>query len=58
MTLHADGALAEAATEHADVIAGEVLATDWTVLPLTDAPGGAADLDVDGQRFAVALAVV
>jgi isoleucyl-tRNA synthetase len=58
VALYSDDTIAAAATIHGSEIATEVLATEWVVLPLADGPADAADLDVDGQRFAVVLTVV
>jgi hypothetical protein len=49
--------VAEAAATHGASISGEVLAEEWIVLPLTDAPEDATRLEVDGQAFGIALRV-
>jgi len=53
----ADGIVGEAARHHGGWIAGEVLATSWTVLARSDAPDGASQLHLDGELVEVALEV-
>ncbi|MEI8002136.1 MAG: isoleucine--tRNA ligase [Actinomycetes bacterium] len=54
VTVHADGAVADAAGVHGDWIAGEVLATAWTVVGAGDAPVTVA---LDGQPVGITLDV-
>jgi isoleucyl-tRNA synthetase len=55
VSLSATGQLAQAARRHGDWIAGEVLATDWTVTEPTDQTTGTKVLEVDGSDVAVAV---
>jgi isoleucyl-tRNA synthetase len=53
--LFAAGRVEAAAHAHRDWIAREVLAVDFTVLPLADAPAGASRVEVDRDEVAVEL---
>jgi isoleucyl-tRNA synthetase len=48
VTVYADGPIAQAAQAHGPWIAGEVLAVEWKVASLAEAPEGAVTLEVDG----------
>ena len=53
VTVFTGGPVADAARVHSDWIAGEVLAVEWVVASLADAPDDAAALEVDGERIAL-----
>jgi isoleucyl-tRNA synthetase len=55
VTVFASGRVEAAAHAHRDWIAREVLAVEFTVRPLADAPANAARLDLDGDEVAVLL---
>ena len=57
VTLRTTGAVLDAATEHGDWIAGEVLAVEWTVDGAAPAAAGTV-LTVEGVEVGVALTVV
>ncbi len=54
----AEGRVAAAAHAHRDWIAREVLAVEFEVLPLADAPTGASNIDLDGDVVAIVLVKV
>jgi isoleucyl-tRNA synthetase len=57
VTVFSEDRVADAARVHGDWIAGEVLAVEWAVASLADAPDDAASLEVDGVRIAVRVTV-
>jgi isoleucyl-tRNA synthetase len=57
VTVFTGGPVADAARVHGDWIAGEVLAVEWRVASLADAPDDAAALEVDGVPIAVRVVI-
>jgi isoleucyl-tRNA synthetase len=53
--VYASGRIEAAVHAHRDWIAREVLAVEFDVLPLADAPADAARVDVDGEDVAIVL---
>ena len=58
MQVFAEGRVEAAAHAHRDWIAREVLAVEFEVLPLADAPTDASRIDVDGDVVAIVLVKV
>ena len=55
VAVYADDTFADAAAEHGDWIANEVLAVEWQVAPTAEAPGEVHTIEIDGERVGVAL---
>ena len=57
VAVYANDTFADAAAEHGDWIANEVLAVEWRVAPPAEAPGEVHTIEIDGERVGVALDV-
>ena len=55
VTVYANDTFADAAAQHGDWIAAEVLAVEWRVSPLAEASDGVHAIEIDGDRIEVAL---